>query len=165
MLSENQTTVDATQVYSYLREMDISKGSHCRRHRLTICLPKHPNRKAHNGKYRTNVPRSLTIKLQHCTPPPFAPFKPHQQQQRPEGPSRQSTQNRRQQHPPPPPRSLACRPGKRSYRPKIRKRSLQLLQHHIPVFCRCPACLSVNESRPTARRIRRVFIRQDTKNS
>ena len=163
VLSENQTTVNATQAYSYLREMDISKDSHRRRHRLTSCLPKHPNRKAHSGKYRTNVPKSLIIKQQHRTPPPVVPFKPHQQLQRPERPSGQSTRNRRPA--PPPPQSLAYRPGKRSYRPKIRKRSLQFLPHHIPISCRCPACLSVNESRPAARRIRRIFIRRDIKNS
>ena len=48
-----------------------------------------------------NVPSSLETKQQHCTPPPVAPFKPHQQQQRPEGPSRQATRNRRPAPPPP----------------------------------------------------------------
>ena len=160
MLFDNHTTVNATEAYSCLREMDISKDSHCRRHKLTSCLPKHPNRKAHSGKYRTHVPRSLIIKQQHCTPPPVAPFKPHQQQQRPEGPSRQSTRNHCPTPPPPPPRSLSRRPGKRSYRPKIRKRAPQLLPHHIPVICRHSACLFVNESRPAARRICRIVIRR-----
>ena len=164
VLCGNQTIVNATQAYSYLREMDISKDSHCRRHRLTSCLPKHPNRKAHSGKYRTKRPQITYNKAtaRHATS--CCALQAHSTATKARG-TIWAVNSKPASNTPPPPQSLACRPGKRSYRPKIRKRSLQLLPHHIPVFCRCPTCLSVNESRPAARRIRRIFIRRDIKNS
>ena len=159
------TTVNATQAYSYLREMDISKGSHCRHHRRTsrqsrATKPESINRKK-IGQTSSRSYKTCTSKEHHSLSCPSSPINSHEVHREYLG----CQQKTGEQQIPPPPVQWPAGHGKRATVPKYRTglgSSFHVTYLLSTAFLH--ASLSTN-LRPAARRVRRIIIRRYIKYS